>query len=117
MNRAGSAPGFLSRLPHSARTSSTKPAVTHSVSTPSGTSSDNPVHGCMPSIMHPRVPTHDTIVCSPRATALANHLEVADLPDMGLAYATLRIPRGGSPVYPAWAQNSAWGRPPRGGSA
>src|SRR5712691_5619588 len=54
MNRAGSAPGLWSRLPHSARTSSTSSAVTHSVSTPSRTSSDNPVHGCIPGIMHDR---------------------------------------------------------------
>src|SRR5882672_443780 len=54
MNRAGSAPGFMSRLPHSARTSSTSSAVTHSVSTPSRTSSDNPIHGCIPGIMHDR---------------------------------------------------------------
>src|SRR6266567_1108121 len=76
MNRAGSAPGLWSRLPHSARTSSTKPAVTHSVSTPSRTSSDNPVHGCIPRIMHPRLPTHETIVCSPQATALAERREM-----------------------------------------
>src|SRR6266568_772450 len=51
MNRAGSAPGFWSRVPHSARTSSTSSALTHSVSTLSRTSSDNPVHGCIPAIM------------------------------------------------------------------
>src|SRR5205814_10214416 len=81
MNRAGSAPGFWSRLPHSARTSSTRSAVTHSVSTPSRTSSDNPAHGCISSIM-PTATCHRTIVRSPQATALGAGREVAggDLP-------------------------------------
>src|SRR5947207_10935211 len=76
MNRAGSAPGFWSRLPHSARTSSTRSAVTHSVSTPSRTSSDNPAHGCISSIM-PTATCHRTIVRSPQATALGAGREVA----------------------------------------
>src|SRR5262249_35976937 len=75
MNRAGSAPGLLSRLPHSARTSSTRSAVTHSVSAPSRTSSANPVHGCTPASC-PRPPRHETIVRRPQATALARDLEV-----------------------------------------
>src|SRR6266704_72978 len=41
-------------MPHSARTSSTSSALTHSVSTPSRTSSDNPINGCIPGIMHDR---------------------------------------------------------------
>ena len=32
---------------------------THSVSTPSLTSPDNPIHGCIAAIMHPRPPLHD----------------------------------------------------------
>src|SRR5262250_1700429 len=79
MNRAGSAPGLLSRLPHSARTSSTSSAVTHSVSAPSRTSSANPVHGCTPASC-PRPPTHGTIVRRPQATALPGRPEV-DLPE------------------------------------
>src|SRR5205823_4599607 len=75
MNRAGSAPGFWSRLPHSARTSSTRSAVTHSVSTPSRTSSDNPAHGCISSIM-PTATCHRTIVRSPQATALTGQAQM-----------------------------------------
>src|SRR6516165_5138122 len=75
MNRAGSAPGLWSRVPHSARTSSTRSAVTHSVSTPSRTSPDNPAHGCISSIM-PTATCHATIVRSPQATALARDVEV-----------------------------------------
>src|SRR5260370_16641185 len=77
MNRAGSAPGLLSRLPHSARTSSTRSALTHSVSTPSRTSSDNPIHRCIPRIMHPRLPARETIVRSTQATALGARPEAA----------------------------------------
>ena len=58
--RAGSAPGLWSRTPRCARTSSTSSALTHSVSRPSRTSSANPVHGCIPSIMHLRPPIHDS---------------------------------------------------------
>src|SRR6516164_5383071 len=77
MNRAGSAPGLWSRVPHSARTSSTRSALTHSVSTPSRTSPDNPAHGCISSIM-PTATCHATIVRSPQATALGAGREVAD---------------------------------------
>src|SRR5215470_1070264 len=75
MNRAGSAPGLLSRLPHSAKTSSTSSALTHSVSAPSRTSSANPVHGCTPASC-PRPPSHGTIVRRPQATALDPDMEV-----------------------------------------
>src|SRR5436189_2418582 len=100
MNRAGSAPGFWSRLPHSARTSSTRSAVTHSVSTPSRTSSDNPAHGCISSIM-PTATCHRTIVRSPQATALARRKVgidqlVAEL--AGWVEVAEQLPEVGQPV-------------------
>src|SRR5215472_11940344 len=70
MNPAGNAPGFLSSLRHSAKASPTSSGVTHRVSTPNRTSSDTPIHGCIPHNYYPPSHQHSRTTCATQATAL-----------------------------------------------